>query len=397
MAATNARTARAYTRKDWTDFAHVGPDTLAGRYLRRFWQPAYRAEDLARGWAKPVRILAEDFTLYRGEGGTPHAVAFRCAHRGTQLSTGWVEGDCLRCFYHGWKYDGAGQCVEMPAEDPSFPPKVRIRSYPTQEYLGLVFVYFGDGEPPPLPRFPEMEDEAQGVREAYTYTWPCNYFQSLENDPHHGIWVHRDSYTASGRTGIPEVACEETEYGFVIHQRRQGATHWPEAHNHFHMPNASHATRTAPELGGDAWREALVWRVPVDDEHFASYGVNMTHVAGEARERYLESQRQRAERTKDLTPANVLGAAVLRGELRIEDIADRYEDMSRLFNLQDYASQVGQGTIADREHERLGRTDLTVIMLRKLWARELRALAEGRPLKQWRRSEQHLSVGAVSG
>jgi 5,5'-dehydrodivanillate O-demethylase len=39
--------------------------------------------------------------------------------------------------------------------------------------------------------------------------------------------------------------------------------------------------------------------------------------------------------------------------------------------------------IADRERERLGRSDKAVILLRKIWERELRALAEGRPLKQW--------------
>ena len=72
-------------------------------------------------------------------------MAFRCAHRGTQLSTGWVEGDCVRCFYHGWKYDGAGQCVELPAEDPAS-RQVRIASYPTEEYLGLIFAYLGEGE-----------------------------------------------------------------------------------------------------------------------------------------------------------------------------------------------------------------------------------------------------------
>src|SRR5256885_10422147 len=46
-------------------------------------------------------------------------------------------------------------------------------------------------------------------------------------------------------------------------------------------------------------------------------------------------------------------------------------------------SQWGQGTIRDREHERLGRSDRGVILLRGLWDRELRALAEGRPLTQW--------------
>src|SRR4051794_16772716 len=103
-------------RAEWEDYALTGPDTLAGRYLRRFWHPVSAAKELAVGRAKPLRILNEDFTLYRGEGGQPFAVAFRCAHRGTQLSTGWVEGDNLRCFYHGWAYDGNGQCVEQPAE-----------------------------------------------------------------------------------------------------------------------------------------------------------------------------------------------------------------------------------------------------------------------------------------
>ena len=64
--------------------------------------------------------MSEDFTLYRGESGSPHCVAFRCAHRGTQLSTGWVEGDELRCFYHGWKYDVDGRCVDLP----TMPPEV---------------------------------------------------------------------------------------------------------------------------------------------------------------------------------------------------------------------------------------------------------------------------------
>src|SRR4051812_43770321 len=105
---------------EWMDFAHTGPGTLAGRFMRKFWHPVYRAQDLPAGRAKPVKIMNEEFTLYRGESGKIHAVAFRCAHRGTQLSTGWVEGDTIRCFYHGWAYDGNGQCVEQPAEPEPF-------------------------------------------------------------------------------------------------------------------------------------------------------------------------------------------------------------------------------------------------------------------------------------
>src|SRR3954464_8110015 len=126
---------------DYTDFAHVGPGTLAGRFMRRFWHPVFRSEDLPMGRAKPIKVMGEEFTLYRGEGGVPHLVDFRCAHRGTQLSTGWVEGDAIRCFYHGWMYDGGGQCVEQPAEPQPFCEKVRIGSYPVRDYLGLIFAY----------------------------------------------------------------------------------------------------------------------------------------------------------------------------------------------------------------------------------------------------------------
>ena len=87
---------RSGTVEDYRDFGHVGPGTLAGRYLRTFWHPVYLAKDVKVGGAKPVRILGEDLTLYRGETGAPHLVGFRCAHRQNQLSIGWVEDDNIR-------------------------------------------------------------------------------------------------------------------------------------------------------------------------------------------------------------------------------------------------------------------------------------------------------------
>src|SRR5438045_3688919 len=173
MAATTDARNGGPNAEVWTDFAHVGPTTLAGRYLRRFWHPVSRAQDLTVGRATPVRILGEDFTLYRGAGGEAHAVAFRCAHRGTQLSTGWVEGDNLRCFYHGWLYGPDGQCIEQPAEPEPFCQRIRIRSYPLQEYLGLIFAYLGEGEAPPLPRYRELEDEGVLAARAPIY-WHCH-------------------------------------------------------------------------------------------------------------------------------------------------------------------------------------------------------------------------------
>src|SRR5207237_10082704 len=91
MAQGNARTtngaattngAHQDARIHWSDIVHTGPGTLAGRYLRQFWQPVYRAQDLPPGRGKPIKIINEDFTLYRGEDGQVHAVAFRWSPRG---------------------------------------------------------------------------------------------------------------------------------------------------------------------------------------------------------------------------------------------------------------------------------------------------------------------------
>ena len=76
----------------------TGPGTPAGRLLRSYWQPVAASEEMPVGGAPlPVRIMSEDFTLYRGESGAPYLLDFRSAHRGTRLPIGWVEGDAIRC------------------------------------------------------------------------------------------------------------------------------------------------------------------------------------------------------------------------------------------------------------------------------------------------------------
>ena len=77
------------------DCLRTGPGTPAGRYLRQFWQPIYHTVDLAPGRPITIRILSQDFTLYRGQGGQPHLVDAACPHRGTRLSSGWIEGDAV--------------------------------------------------------------------------------------------------------------------------------------------------------------------------------------------------------------------------------------------------------------------------------------------------------------
>ena len=69
----------------------------------------------------------------------------------------------------------------------------------------------------------------------------------------------------------------------------------------------------------------------------------------------------------------------LSGRMRMQDIPDRPDRVL----IRDHIAQMGQGTIADRAAERLGRNDRPIVLLRKIWRRELRALAAGRSLKRW--------------
>jgi 5,5'-dehydrodivanillate O-demethylase len=353
------------------DLLLTGPETIAGKFMRMFWQPVSRSEDLRAGQAKPVRIMSEDFTLYRGQSGTPHAVGNRCAHRHVQLSTGFVEDDCIRCLYHGWKFDAGGVCVELPGGTVKGRTKV-IRSYPTQEYLGLIFVYFGEGEPPPLPRYPKLE--AEGVRDVTIDLFPCNYYCSLENDAFHLPFTHRDLMEGRGLKGIPEVWGEETDWGLACYEKWPGRNY--AGVNHKGMPNVGYIVPAAI-IAAKGTKHALhaSWRVPIDDDNHAQIRVNLTTATGDDAKALLES---RPAEFYDRSQIPVLGEAVLTGKLQLSDIRHVHIEV-----IQDYVAQVGMGSIDNRRTERLAKSDATTILLRQLWKRELEALAGGRPLKKW--------------
>jgi 5,5'-dehydrodivanillate O-demethylase len=352
---------------DYRDFVHTGPGTLAGRYMRRFWHPIYVSDDLEPGAAKPIRVMSQDFTLYRGASGAPYLVAFRCAHRGTQLSAGWVEGEDIRCRYHGWKYDGSGQCIEVPGDTSMFCHTVRIEHYPAVEYLGLVFAYLGEDAPPPLPRYPDFEDG--GVTTADSNSRPCNFFNILENgaDPLHFVFTHDRSL------GLMTVEAHESPWGVTV-AGMQGDV--PAHLNQCGMPNIlDFATGPDPEFG---MIHTLAWRVPVDDEAHQSFSVQFAAVTGELAERY-QARRQAAPK-EPVSVVYDLADSVLRGDRTLDEIEGH---RVTLVNVEDYVTQVGQGPIADRPHERLRASDAGLALLRQVWMRELKALAEGRPLTEF--------------
>ncbi len=382
---------RAAARAKEMDFVHTGPGTLAGRYMRSFWQPVFRAADLPAGRAFPLRVMSEDFTIYRGQTGVPHVVGPRCLHRRTQLSVGWVEDDCIRCFYHGWKYDSSGQCVEQPAEAESFAKDVRIASYPTREYLGLIFAYLGGGEAPELPRYPELE--AEGVLEAETFVRACNYFSDLDNacDPYHVAFAHQGSRINVNAAIDPRnIVPEESDFGITIKLRRTTEGGGLRL-NLFGMPNIQLLRLPSLDPKETSWREFISWRVPVDDKNYVSFNINLVHITGEAASQF---RRQRAEKLAG-APASTMELAelVLSGKATLDELRHKVPDVVRL---QDDVVLTAQGAIPDRENEYLGRSDVGIVLLRKIWRRELQAFATGTPLKRWAKPDHLVATNGLA-
>jgi 5,5'-dehydrodivanillate O-demethylase len=372
---------RIHKQLRYEDLISTKAGTLAGTLMRRFWHPIYRAEEIQVGQAKPVQIMSEHFTLYRGETGAPHVVEFRCPHRGTQLSAGWVEGDSIRCMYHGWCFNDTGQCTEQPAEEKSFAAKIRIRSYPTREYLGLIFAYFGAGEAPAFPRYRHMEED--GVLEVLsTEIWPCNFFQRIDNngDTYHVPFVHRGAYSASSdnnRSGLPDISKEESPWGTTGYA--SFAPGWRNVFQFF-MPNVYAFRNPSPEPEC-ASEDRMQWDIPLDDEHSLEFRLRRLPLSGEAAHEYRARHASSTNQPK-ISVAQ-MGEAVLSGKLSFQDLDNFFKDKISLVHTQDYVAQVGQGPLSDRRREHLGRSDTGIILFRKIWERELRALAEGRPLKKW--------------
>ncbi|MDF2115802.1 Rieske 2Fe-2S domain-containing protein [Roseiarcaceae bacterium H3SJ34-1] len=372
---------------DWSsaragvDLATTKPGTPGGIFMRRFWVAVHRSQDIARGEAKPIRIMSENFTIYRGASGAVHIVDAHCPHRFALMHLGWVEGDDIRCVYHGWKYDGTGQCIEQPAEDSSFARKVKIRSIPARDYLGLVFAYFGDGEPPAFPPFPCKQGNA--VLDVWVPEQvPCNWLQSYENsmDEVHVAFTHAPGGShASLAVDLPKVSAEETPWGMLRHGVRRDGKIRVSLH---YAPNITRVL-VPPRTGMDGvggWREIYFSFTPIDDENhlWLLSGHVDIEPGSAAADEYAAKQAEYDRSVAAARPAIEVARDLIAGIGRFEDT--RHPNLAVV---QDVATQAGQGRMVRRDGERLGRSDIAIIQWRKILARELRAIADGKPGKQW--------------
>lgn len=155
------------------------------------WHVLARSSDVPEGGIRPARLLGEDVVLWRLHG---RLMAWQdlCLHRGTRLSLGTIEDDCLMCPYHGWMYNTDGQCARIPAHPDQVPPaKARVQTYQVVERYGWIWV--SPGKPAhDIPVFPEWEDESHRKIFCGPYAYKAGAPRAVENflDVAHFPFVH---------------------------------------------------------------------------------------------------------------------------------------------------------------------------------------------------------------
>ena len=166
------------------------------------WYPLAWSRDVGRELATR-RVLEEDLVIYRTEDGSVAALEDVCPHRLAPLSLGTLRGDAVECGYHGLTFDCSGKCVSAPGM-PRPPASAQVRSYPTRESMGMVWVWMGDPEradPSQVFHLPEYDDPAYSVVEGDALPVQANYLSLADNlcDPTHVVYVHKTTLASAGR------------------------------------------------------------------------------------------------------------------------------------------------------------------------------------------------------
>lgn len=166
------------------------------------WYVASRSRDLRRA-PLAVTILGTPLVVFRGDDGQPRALLDRCAHRNVPLSLGRVRGCEVECAYHGWRFDGAGECQAVPGlcGEARAKPR-RVPSFATREQDGFVWVYATpDAEPAREPyRFPHVgERDYTTVQEVVESAGTLHWVTENALDVPHTAFLHGGLFRSEAR------------------------------------------------------------------------------------------------------------------------------------------------------------------------------------------------------
>ena len=186
--------------------------------LRRCWHPVARTADVTEQ-PQGVLLLGEPWVLFRSDG-EARAFADRCPHRRCPLSLGRTAGGVLECAYHGWRFDGAGRCVGIPALGPgaTLPPAARLTApAAVAEAHGMVFVA-PEAPVAPLGAVPEADDSSFMVGELPTLQARASAGLLADNflDVAHFPFVHAGTFGADEAAEVPPFSVARDGWSFTM-------------------------------------------------------------------------------------------------------------------------------------------------------------------------------------
>jgi phthalate 4,5-dioxygenase oxygenase subunit len=361
-------------------------------------------------------VLGEKLVAFRDSNGQVGLVDAFCPHRGAPLFFGRNEEAGLRCVYHGWKFDVAGACVDLPsaAEGDTFKDKIKIKSYPCQEVAGMVFAYMGPADKqPPFPEF-EWANLPAGHTYVTKFRLECNYLQAMEGDydPSHGSFLHSTlqdvripnpldpNWGNRNRiTPLDKPIDANEPFPFAVGNRRWTAKVQASTATLEDTP-AGVLSVSVRDLGQDrtmasagaAWMMPIYctagiagrdtyssnMRIPIDNESLMFYRLRWSY------EPLPQRDLEEYKHGEYFYPAMVPGTWQTRDNVHNDYNVDRVAQKNfsytgiKTFPLQDIAMMENQwGPIAERDQEHLTSMDYIIIKVRRRLLAAAKAMAQG--------------------
>jgi nitrite reductase/ring-hydroxylating ferredoxin subunit len=173
-------------------------------YPTGWFRVAY-SDELPRAGVLPLRYFGQELVLFRTESGRAQVFGAFCAHLGAHIGYGGaVDGECVRCPFHGWRYDRLGQCVAIPYSE-QIPRGAAVPVWPTEEASGVVYVWHdpAGGTPRwPAPRLEEYGQPSWSGYHRHQRIVKTQIAEVVENifDAAHGQFVHQNDNGNSAAT-----------------------------------------------------------------------------------------------------------------------------------------------------------------------------------------------------
>ena len=158
------------------------------------WFAVAWSAELKPGEVQAANYMGRDLVVYRTEGGQAVVADAYCPHLGAHLGhVGSVEGEELRCAFHGFCYSTDGDCTKI-AYGSKPPPKAKLQLYPVHEFADMVLAWFHHEDKPPLWEVPEVDQEGWSSLTVATKELRTHPQETTENSVDMGHLVHVHLY-----------------------------------------------------------------------------------------------------------------------------------------------------------------------------------------------------------